>query len=106
MFYDIFKELCAKKRTSPNAVCKELGFSNSTASFWKKANNPPKREALEKIAAYFGVSVYYLLGKEETKQHKIQGGIRPDEIIAIKGTKIPPIQQERRDFFIGFSVYG
>lgn len=80
MFYDIFKELCAKKRTSPNAVCKELGFSNSTASFWKKANNPPKREALEKIASYFNVTVDYLLGKQEQTEQSNVGAVFSDGI--------------------------
>lgn len=63
-FYDIFQELCRKHGTTPNAVCKELGFSNSVATYWKKAKNPPKREFLDKIAKRFNVSSDYLLGIE------------------------------------------
>jgi repressor LexA len=65
MFFDIYKNLCEKNGETPNAVTLKLGFSNSTASYWKNAKNPPKREALEKIAKYFGVSVDYLLGQND-----------------------------------------
>lgn len=53
--------------TSPFSVAIELGFSRSTPAYWKRSGNPPKREALEKIAARFGVTVDYLLGKEKEK---------------------------------------
>lgn len=87
MFYDIFDKLCKDNGTSPFSVAIELGFSRSTPAAWKRAKNPPKREALEKIAEYFDVSVDYLLGREQkTAVTKSQGGIRPDEIIAVKGT--------------------
>ena len=69
MFYDIFKKLCDSNNTSPNAVCLKLGFSNATAPYWKKSGGTPKIEALEKIANYFGVTVDYLLGKEEIKSN-------------------------------------
>ena len=87
MFYDIFKDLCNKNAETPHAVCLKLGFSQAAASYWKKSGKLPKREHLEKIAEYFNVSVDYLLGREQkTAVTKSRGGIRPDEIIAVKGT--------------------
>ena len=66
MFYDIFKKLCNDRRETPNAVCLKLGLSQATAPYWKKSGKAPKRETLEKIAEYFGVSIEYLLGREPT----------------------------------------
>ena len=65
MFFEIFRDLCYKSGETPNSVCIKLGFSAAAAPYWKKSKRPPKREGLEKIADYFGVSVDYLLGKEE-----------------------------------------
>ena len=88
-FYDIFQELCREHGTTPNAVCKELGFSNSVATYWKKAKNPPKREFLDKIAKRFNVSSDYLLGREP-KHAPAEGESEiPDdlEMIALKATR-------------------
>jgi transcriptional regulator with XRE-family HTH domain len=65
MFYDRFSRLCREKETTPTAVCLALGYSNSLSTYWKKSGRTPKREALEKIAAHLGVSVDYLLDREE-----------------------------------------
>ena len=65
MFYDIFAQICRDNGTTPNAVCLELGLSNSTATYWKKSGKTPKRETLEKIAERFGVPVNFLLGRME-----------------------------------------
>ena len=72
MFYDIFKDLCNENNETPNSVCLKLGFSAATAPYWKKSQRPPKREGLEKIAEYFGVSVDYLLGKEQKKTAPVE----------------------------------
>ena len=67
MFYEVFEHLCTDHHTSPSAVCIELGMSKTVSSYWKRTGGIPKREALEKIAARFGVTVDYLLGKEKEK---------------------------------------
>ena len=71
MFYEVFDRLCRINNTSPFSIAKELGFSRSTPAYWKRSGNPPKREALEKIATRFGVTVDYLLGKEKPATVKI-----------------------------------
>lgn len=40
MFYDILKEECKKKKTSPSAVCMAIGMSRSSASNWKRGVSP------------------------------------------------------------------
>ena len=64
MFYSVFKDLCNKNGETPNAVCQKLGLSQAAAPYWKKSGKTPKRETLENIAKYFGVSIDYLLEKE------------------------------------------
>lgn len=66
MFYDVFEKLCKERGTSPSAVCVDIGYSKTTSSYWKQSKRPPKREALEKIADYFGCTIEYLLGREPT----------------------------------------
>ena len=65
MFYEIFLKLCNQNNIKPNNVTKALGLSNATATDWKKGS-VPRDTTLLKIADYFGVSVAYLKGEEET----------------------------------------
>lgn len=68
MFWDVFLVLCANAGKSPNSVCKELGFSNATATHWKNGQQP-RTSTLSKISDYFGVSTTYLLsGVDEQKK--------------------------------------
>lgn len=67
MFYDRFKQLCDQKGVSCNRAALEIGLSNATPTKWKKTKATPSGETLDKIAAYFGVSTDYLLGKKTEK---------------------------------------
>ena len=58
MFYDKYKELCAKKGISPFAAARDLGISSRTQGNWKKGSSP-RFETLMKIAEYFRVPVSY-----------------------------------------------
>ena len=64
MFYDVFKELCEAKKISCKAAAMEMGFSNSTASKWKRTKATPNGDTLNRVADYFGVSVSYLLSRQ------------------------------------------
>ena len=64
MFYEVLERLCKEHGTTPSAVCVKIGYSKATSSYWKQSHRTPKREALDKIADYFGVSVDYLLEKD------------------------------------------
>lgn len=63
--YEVFERLLKQKGVTSYRVYKETGVSQSTLSDWKRGRSAPKAEILQKIAEYFGVTVDYLLGKEE-----------------------------------------
>ena len=67
MFYDIFLKLCVSKRITPSRAAGEMGFSKTAVTNWK-SGAMPRDFALVKIADYFGVTVDYLLGKEQEKK--------------------------------------
>lgn len=63
--YSIFEELCNKNGVTPYKVGKETKIATSTLSDWKSGKSTPKQDKLKKIAAYFNVSIDYLMtGKE------------------------------------------
>lgn len=64
MFKKIFIQLCNKKGVAPTVACCAVGLSDAAFSKWTD-KSVPRKATLVKIADYFGVSVDYLLGKEE-----------------------------------------
>lgn len=64
MFKERFERLCVEKGMSPNAVCAEIGLSNSAYSKWTESSIP-RASVLVKLSEYFGVSIAYLKGEEE-----------------------------------------
>ena len=62
-FYDVLKETCSKKKTSPCAVVEALGMSKSNVSRWKRGASP-RLDVVIKIAEYLGVSPKSLIRGE------------------------------------------
>lgn len=96
MFWENFVRLCNGINKSPSAVTLELGFSNATATGWKKGANP-NPASLMKIADYFHVSVEYLTSghKEMPTQEGEHSPDNPDiRMIARAGKKMTPEQAE------------
>ena len=93
MFYDVFEKLCKEHGTSPSAVCVDIGYSKTTSSYWKQSQRPPKIDALQQIANYFGVSVDYLLEKENLQSNVIEVPIE------IAETKNAPTKPSRSELF-------
>ena len=56
MFYENLKRICDEKGTTVTAVLKALNLSTGSTGKWK-AGSVPSPEAVEKIAAYLGVSI-------------------------------------------------
>lgn len=100
MFFDVFRELCDKKGVSPSRAALECGLSKSAVSQWKIRGSSPKFEQLSKIAAYFGVSVDYLLGNEEkpaaTEDSELEN-LMKDEFIAFYGEVKDSLDQDDID---------
>ena len=80
MFWDNFYRLCQSVGKAPGQVAAELGFSNATATHWKKGA-APRQKALEKIAAYFGITVQELLTDPDAPPSKLHR--EPGEKIAV-----------------------
>ena len=61
--FEKIKELADKQGISLNILEEKLGFSRNTIYNMKKST--PNIERVSKIADYFNVSTYYLLGRTE-----------------------------------------
>ena len=96
MFFEILKNLCKEKGTTPTTVVKQLGLSSSSATSWKNGK-VPHHGTLLKLADYFGVTVDYLLGSETAKKEKPadEGELSDAERLLIESLrKVPEEQQE------------
>ena len=67
VFYDLYSELCKVKGVSLSRAAESMGLSRTSVVKWK-AGSVPTGATLNKIAAYFGVSVDYLLGNEQKEK--------------------------------------
>lgn len=64
-FWERFAGLCEKAGKKPGVVTKELGLSNSRATYWKQDRGLPRPETAARLAEYFGVTTAWLLtGKD------------------------------------------
>lgn len=77
MFKKRFVALCAKKGVAASVACQAIGLSDSTYSKWTDSTRP-RDTTLQKFADYFGVSVDYLLGKEEEQNPTAEDGTIED----------------------------
>lgn len=65
--YEIYCNLRDSKGVRDSDVAKATSIPPSTFTDWKKGKSSPKREKLQKIADYFGVTVDYLQTGEMTE---------------------------------------
>ena len=66
-FYKRFIELCDAKGLPPTKIAREIGIGTPNVTYWKNGSLP-KTETARKLAAYFGVTVDYLLGLNEMQK--------------------------------------
>ena len=66
MFFNTFLALCEKKNISPTRVALDIGLSKAAVTRWNQTESTPNGDVLCKLADYFGCSVDYLLGRENT----------------------------------------
>ena len=81
--YNRIENLCKENNESITAMCKESGASRASLSDLKVGRKQSlSAETLSKIAVHFGVSVDYLLGKENKKAPTASGerSISDDDI--------------------------
>lgn len=65
MFWNNFYTACIANGIKPTTLIQKLGLSSSSTTTWKK--RPPNAETLLLLADNLGVSVDYLLGRNETE---------------------------------------
>ncbi len=64
MFFEIFSGLCREAGISTYRACTDVGLNRAAVAKWKNGATP-NGTTVAKLAAYFNVSVGYLLGTEE-----------------------------------------
>ena len=62
-FKEVFVKLLQERNISAYKLSADIGFPQSTISYWKNGKKTPSAENLIIIADYFDVSVDYLLGR-------------------------------------------
>ena len=66
--YRNIQQLCISKGIRPGRLCDEIGISRGLMTDLKMGRKKSvNAETAQKIAAFFGVSVGYLLGQEDTQ---------------------------------------
>lgn len=63
--YKKYEELLKKTGKTSYQVSKDTGIGQNTLSDWKSGRSKPKVDKLQKLAAYFGVTVNYFLQEEK-----------------------------------------
>lgn len=66
MFSEIFCHLLKEHNTNPLRLAKEIGVPKSIVYEWKNGEREPSIENTVKLSQYFGVSLEYLTGREES----------------------------------------
>ena len=63
--YKKYEELLKQTGKTSYQVSKDTGIAQSVLSDWKSGRSKPKVDKLQKLAAYFGVTVNYFLQEEK-----------------------------------------
>lgn len=88
--YDRIQDLCKNKGVSGSRMCLDLGLSKSTMSDLKYGRTKGMSTATaQKVAAYFDVTVDYLLGEEEKEKPTVQedDGLTENQKVLIEFAK-------------------
>ena len=86
-------ELMNERNLKPSQVTKDIGIANSSFSDWKKGKGSPSLDAVTKLAAYFNVSVDYIVNGIETTSLELSS---QNEIVLIQNfRKLTPTLQSK-----------
>lgn len=96
MFYDRFIELCEKKGVKPGPACTAMGVSRSLAAKWKNTCvERPSTEVLEKMSAYFGLTIDEILNANHGRNESTS--ISDDDIKAAFFNGADDLSKEEMD---------
>lgn len=79
MFRLRLKELRENIGLSQYTFAEKFGVSQSTVGNWEAGKREPNFATMQRIADFFGVTVDYLLGRDETKKEKASVITEKDE---------------------------
>lgn len=65
--YERFETLLHESGITAYKLAKETGISTATLTSWKQGAYTPKNEKLQRIAAYFGVTLDWLTGASDAR---------------------------------------
>ena len=82
--YERFLKLLTEKKISAYKVSKDTHISQATFSAWKNGSRQPKVDKLQKIAAYFNVSLEWLMGNTDVRENNSSNLERPVTDITAK----------------------
>ena len=84
--YETIQKLCEQKGIRPGRLCDELGLSRGLMTDLKMGRKKGvNAQTAQKIAAYFGVSVGYLLGNSSDAVAEQSGDVLDQVDIAFYG---------------------
>ena len=64
-FKDVLKEIRLEKNVSQIKLAEAIGVSKGIVSMWETGQREPTLSSLVSLADYFGVSLDYLVGREQ-----------------------------------------
>ena len=70
MFSDALRELRKQKKLSQSALAEIVGMSQATVASWENGTRKPDVETVSYLADYLGVTVDYLMGRDEPTQEE------------------------------------
>lgn len=91
---DIIQRLLHEQNKSKKELCEYLGLSPSNFGNWISGRNVSFMKYTHKIADYFGVSVNYLLGKEEIKKAPEEGNLSEGEKLLLDTFRQIPFDKQ------------
>lgn len=99
MFKEIFIRLCNEKGITPSKACRDVKIAPATFSCWDE-NSVPRQATLLRIADYFGVTVDYLLGKDQEKKPSETEGLEAIRVALFGGDAevTPEMWEEVKQF--------
>ncbi len=84
--------LLEQRQLTASKMMRELGFSSGLFSQWKAGKQQPSAEKLQKISAYLGVSMDYLLGSAQAENDAVEEELL---LLARKTRELPEEEREK-----------
>lgn len=75
--YERFLQLLKEHNITTYKVCKDTNITQTSLSSWKTGRSTPKIDKLQKIAAYFNVSLEWLMGNTDIRENNSSNSEKP-----------------------------